>query len=70
MASSMPPDHRAGDLGSDDAAGVPAEASASQAAPEDAVDDPRLLPFSFAKRHGLLIKGFEAGKAQMLVRED
>ena len=29
-----------------------------------------LLPFSFAKRHGLLIHGYENGQAQTIVRDD
>jgi general secretion pathway protein E len=30
----------------------------------------RLLPFSFAKRHGLLVHGYADGRAQTLVRRD
>jgi len=30
----------------------------------------RLLPFSFAKRHGFLVHGYEDGQAQTLVRDD
>jgi len=30
----------------------------------------RLLPFSFAKRHGLLVHGYEEGQAQTIVRDD
>ncbi|MBT8442852.1 MAG: Flp pilus assembly complex ATPase component TadA, partial [Gammaproteobacteria bacterium] len=47
-----------GDIPADDAADV------------DVQGDERLLPFSFAKRHGVLVKGFEAGKAVTLVRDD
>jgi general secretion pathway protein E len=32
-------------------------------------DGQRLLPFSFAKRHGVLVHGFDNGRAQSLVRE-
>ena len=37
---------------------------------EERDDDSRLLPFSFAKRHGLLVVSFDDGKAQTLVRDD
>ena len=37
---------------------------------EERDDESRLLPFSFAKRHGLLVTGFDDGKAQTLVRDD
>ncbi|RMH66038.1 MAG: type II secretion system protein GspE, partial [Bacteroidetes bacterium] len=45
--------------------------------PEQAVTGPpakpdrgRLLPFTFAKRHGLLVTAYEDGRALTLVRED
>ncbi|UCG74454.1 MAG: type II secretion system ATPase GspE [Chromatiales bacterium] len=36
--------------------------------PGAAGEGERLLPFSFAKRHGVLVHGFEDGRAQTLVR--
>ncbi len=50
---------------------------ASPMSPEQAVSGPpadgdrsRLLPFAFAKRHGLLVHAYESGQALTLVRED
>lgn len=36
----------------------------------ETADGRRLLPFSFAKRHGLLVHGYENGQALTLVRND
>jgi len=46
------------------------EAGETDSGPADDDSEERLLPFSFAKRHGLLIKSFEDGKAHTLVRDD
>ncbi len=53
----------------------PAELSPDAALPPDpdeieTADGHRLLPFSFAKRHGLLVHGYEDGQALTLVRND
>jgi len=81
----MPPDQTTGDraeqgvlddpfdapLAFDGAATIAEAQLPDAAAHADARDDgDRLLPFSFAKRHGLLVKGFREGKAQTLVRDD
>ncbi len=82
MANSLPPDQFVDDPLQpgvlDEVLGTPPQPADPDAAPdpETVADEPdhgaeeRLLPFSFAKRHGLLIRGFEDGKAQTLVRED
>jgi general secretion pathway protein E len=48
------------------------EDETAQAAPADSEDDAdnKRIPFSFAKRHGLLVTGYKDGKAQTLVREN
>ena len=80
MASLVPPDRFADDVASSGIIDTPLaesriEPSIDEAVGDDGADsidngDERLLPFSFAKRHGVLVKGFEAGKAVTLVRED
>jgi len=45
-------------------------APASDAEEIETADGHRLLPFSFAKRHGLLVCGYEDGHAVTLVRDD
>jgi general secretion pathway protein E len=77
MASSIPPDERSDDLPvpnlNDDLIDPIAslESSAEPRAPDDETEEgARFLPFSFAKRHGLLVKGFDEGKAQTLVRNN
>jgi len=46
--------------------------TAIQTEPEEieTIDGQRLLSFSFAKRHGLLVYGYEDGKALTLIRND
>ncbi len=59
MAATMPPETTLADLPVDDLDdGIITEAGE------------RLLPFSFAKRHGLLIHDYIDGRAQLLVRRD
>jgi general secretion pathway protein E len=43
-------------------------AATAPAAPAAAAAGPRLLPFPFAKRHGVLVLGCEDGRAQVLAR--
>ena len=59
MATALPPE----DLSLDVAA--PSEPEEIETA-----DGRRLLPFAFAKRHGLLVHGYESGLALTLVRND
>ncbi|TDJ43539.1 MAG: type II secretion system protein GspE [Gammaproteobacteria bacterium] len=74
MVSSVPPDEFA--TAPTRPLAAPAtdtpDAAATAATPPEIEDDgeDRRLPFSFAKRHGLLVHGYADGKAQTLVRDD
>jgi len=77
--SSVPPDEFTETTPALDAAVVAAIDTPAAAAPlqdadgladEERDDNSRLLPFSFAKRHGLLVRSFDDGKAQTLVRDN
>jgi len=48
----------------------PLDAASTDQEEIETADGFRLLPFSFAKRHGLLVHGYEDGQALTLVRND
>ncbi|MDJ0927316.1 MAG: type II secretion system ATPase GspE [Gammaproteobacteria bacterium] len=62
MATSMPPEETLDEL--------PLTEAQEEPAPELHKSGQRLLPFSFAKRHGLLVHAYDGDRALTLVRND